>query len=62
MRITIKVKDVELTFEGSDTADYPRIVTKDKYKGDMNKSERLVEVVRELSTEAIRVFNETRTK
>ena len=36
MRITIKVKDVELTFEGSDTADYPRIVTKDKYKGDMN--------------------------
>ena len=60
MKIQIKIKQVELTFEGNDTEGYPRIVTSDKWKGDTNKSERLMEVVRELITEAIRAFNETK--
>ena len=59
MKIQIKIKQVELTFEGADAEGYPRIVTNDKWKGDKNKSERLMEVVREMTTEAIRAFNET---
>ena len=62
MKIQIKIKQVELTFEGTDTDGYPRIVTTDKWKGDKNKSERLMEVVREMTTEAIRAFNETKSE
>lgn len=60
MKIQIKIKQVELTYEGADTEGYPRIVSLDNWKDGKNKSERLVEVVRELTTEAIKAFNETK--
>ena len=60
MKIQIRIKQVELTFEGADSDGYPKIVTSEIWKGDKSKSERLMEVVRELTTEAIRAFNETK--
>ena len=59
MKIQIKIEQVEINFEESDTEGYPRIVTKDSWKGDKTKSERLLEVIKEMTTEAIRAFNET---
>lgn len=59
MKIQIKIEQVEINFEESDTEGYPRIVTTDSWKGDKNKSERLMEVIKEMTTEAIRAFNET---
>ena len=62
MKIQIKIKQVELTFEGLDTEGYPRIVSRYEWKGGINKSERLMNVIRELTTEAIRAFNETKSE
>jgi len=64
MKIQIKIEQVEINFEESDTDEldiigYPRIVTTDSWKGNKNKSERLMEVIKEMTTEAIRAFNET---
>lgn len=52
MKIKVKIGDVELSYEGSDQNDYPRIVTGDKYITGQTKSERLMEVIKELIDQA----------
>ena len=59
MKIQIKIGEIELTYEGGDSNDYPKIVTTDRYRGDMTKSDRLMEVIKEMTNEAIKIFNET---
>lgn len=59
MKLRIKVHNIEIEFKDSDSENgYPRIVTTDKYK-DITKSERLVEVIKELTQEAVKAYNET---
>lgn len=56
IKIRVKIQDVEIEVIDSSVSEYPRIVSTDKYK-DITKSDRMIEVIKEISSEAIRVFN-----
>lgn len=60
MKIRVKIKEVEIEITDSDVDGYPRVLSADRFK-DITKSERLVQVVKELTSEAIRAFNETKS-
>jgi hypothetical protein len=60
MKIRVKIKEVEIEITDSDVNGYPRVLSADRFK-DITKSERLVQVVKELTSEAIRAFNETKS-
>lgn len=60
MKIRVKIKEVEIEITDSDVDGYPRVLSVDRFK-DITKSERLVQVVKELTSEAIRAFNETKS-
>ena len=58
MKIRIKVHQIEIELHDADSASgYPRIVSTDKFNG-ITKSERLVEVVKELTREAVKAYKE----
>ena len=59
MKIRIKVHNVEIELHDADSyVGYPRVVSTDNFKN-ITKSERLVEVVKELMQEAVKACNET---
>lgn len=61
MKIIIKVHQIEIELHDADsTVGYPRIVSTDNFKG-VTKSERLIEVIKELTQQAVKAHNETNT-
>jgi hypothetical protein len=59
MKIRVKIDSIEIELHDADShTGYPRIVSTDPYKN-ITKSERLIEVVKELTNEAVKVYNET---
>ncbi len=59
MKIRIRIDRVEIELHDADSSiGYPRIVSTDPYKN-ITKSERLIDVVKELTNEAVKAYNET---
>jgi hypothetical protein len=60
MRIEIKIGKVELNYEEDTDPNYPLITIRDSWKYDLNKSERLMQVILALCDKAIEMHNHTK--
>jgi hypothetical protein len=59
MKITVRIQQAEIIYEEPQALNnYPRLLTSDKYEGDLTKSQRLFDAITHLVGETIRLHKE----